>query len=93
MTFNEAFDQVFAHMEDCDAGQLYYNMGISADYADDVQKLSIALVIIESGAVHVEPEVTGAIRKAAKNMLECGKVERESPEVRAETMDKMRHLI
>lgn len=93
MTFEEAYEKVVAHTEDCDISKLYYNMGVTPEYADDVQKLSVALILIDSGFIHVESDVSSTIKKAARNMIDYGQVEREAPEVRAETMDKMRHLI
>ena len=93
MTFAEAYDKIISLTEDCDVSNLYYNMGIDQDYADDAQKLSVALIIINSGMIPVHSEALSVLKKAARNMIDYGHVEQESPEVRAETMDKMRHLI
>jgi len=93
MTFNEAYERVVNHAEDCDIGQIYYNMGISAEYADDAQKLSVALILVDSGTVHVDSETANALKKASRCFIEFGSVEPESPETRAATMDRMRHLI
>lgn len=93
MTFNEAYEHIVAIAEELDVRRLYYNMGVSLEYVDDLQKLSVALVLLDSGLIHVDSEMSSAIKKAARNMVEFGQVERESPEVRAETMDKMRHFI
>jgi len=93
MTFDEAYEHIVAIAEELDVRRLYYNMGFSLEYADNSQRLSVALVLLDSGLIHVESEISSAIKKAARNMVDFGQVKRESLEVRAETMDKMRHLI
>ena len=96
MTFDEAYSTVVDYAaEGVDIDSVYINMGLNPDYLDDASKLSVALVIINSGCTQgeVPTEAVHAVKKAARNMIEHGQAETVSPEAAAESMDRMRHCI
>ena len=96
MTFEEAYNAVADHAaEGVDIDSVYVNLGLDPDYRDDASKLSVALVIINSGCIQdpIPAEAIYAVKTAARNMIEHGQVEKVSPEAVAESMDRMRHCI
>ena len=96
-SFAEAYEKVIEQAtEGVDVENVYRNLGLDPEFIDDVSKLAVALVIINSGCVQghaIAPEVDYAIKVACRNLIEHGQVEQASPEVAAETMDKMRSMI
>jgi hypothetical protein len=94
--FEEAYEMVIENAtEGVDVESVYRNLGMDPEYADEVGKLAVALVIMESGCTQgpVPAVAAYSIKRAARNLIERGQVGEKSPSAAAETMDKMRHLI